>query len=136
MAKLGEPDAEAPGGTAIGSSSRPRLGLPERSDARQRLRRSLELHRDRTAPQASGRVPSAGAPTPSPLESVVGRDAFLRYEAALARLRPRDREAVLGRMELHWSYAELARALGVSSEETARAVVTRALGRLVEAMGG
>lgn len=69
-----------------------------------------------------------------PLEFVLGREAVRRYEAALGRLRPRDRQAVLGRIELQWSYGELAEALGVRTAETARASVIRALGRLVEAM--
>lgn len=69
-----------------------------------------------------------------PLEFALGREAVRRYEAALDRLRPRDRQAVLGRIELQLSYGELAEALGVRTAETARASVTRALGRLVEAM--
>jgi serine/threonine-protein kinase len=50
---------------------------------------------------------------------------------ALARLRPRDREAVLGRIELQWRYEQLAEALGVATPQAARAVVVRAIGRLV-----
>jgi serine/threonine-protein kinase len=63
----------------------------------------------------------------------VGQEAVRRYEDALARLRPRDREAVLGRIELHWPYEQLAEALGVTSPTVARGVVVRAIWRLVEA---
>ena len=70
----------------------------------------------------------------SPLDSAVGCGAARRYEAALARLRPRDREIVRGRVELQWSSEELAARLGVIRATTARAAVTRALRRLIEAM--
>jgi DNA-directed RNA polymerase specialized sigma24 family protein len=70
----------------------------------------------------------------SSLDLVVGREAVRRYEVALGRLRPRDREAVLGRIELQWPYEQLAEALGVVSPAAARAAVIRAIGRLVEAM--
>src|SRR5512134_938161 len=56
----------------------------------------------------------------SPLELAVGRDAARRYEAALARLGPRDRAVVRGRIELQWSYRKLAEALGMTTA-TARA---------------
>jgi DNA-directed RNA polymerase specialized sigma24 family protein len=70
----------------------------------------------------------------SPLDSAVGCEAVRRYEAALATLTPRDRVVVRGRIELQWSYDELAEAIGVIRATTARAAVTRALGRLIEAM--
>jgi DNA-directed RNA polymerase specialized sigma24 family protein len=71
---------------------------------------------------------------PSAPESAVGRDAFERYETALARLRGRDQRAIRGRIEEQRSYAALAEPLGVENADAARAVVTRALGRLVEEM--
>jgi hypothetical protein len=43
--------------------------------------------------------------------------------------------AVLGRIELQWPYDHIAEALGLATSATARAVVIRAIGRLVEAMG-
>ena len=70
----------------------------------------------------------------SPLDSAVGCGAVRRYEAALAKLRPRDREIVRGRVELQWSSEELAARLGVIRATTARAAVTRALRRLIEMM--
>jgi serine/threonine-protein kinase len=69
----------------------------------------------------------------SPLDRAVGREAARRYEVALAGLRRRDRDAVLGRIELGWPYGQLAEALGVATTSAARAVVIRAIGRLVEA---
>jgi hypothetical protein len=71
---------------------------------------------------------------PSPPEAAVGLEAFERYEAALGRLRGRDRRAIRGRIEEQMPYAALAQALNVESADAARAVVTRALGRLVKGM--
>ncbi len=57
-----------------------------------------------------------------------------QYEAALARLKPEEREAVITRLELGLTYQEVADALGKPSWGAARNVVVRALGRLVEEM--
>jgi RNA polymerase sigma-70 factor (ECF subfamily) len=70
--------------------------------------------------------------TPSPLEHAIGREGIERYEQALARLRPADREAIVARMELQQSYEEVAAVLDKPSADAARVAVTRALARLVE----
>jgi RNA polymerase sigma-70 factor (ECF subfamily) len=71
---------------------------------------------------------------PSPLEHVVGREGLQRYEAALARLSPADREAIVARIELQQSYEEVAIALDLADPEAARAAVRGALARLIDAM--
>jgi RNA polymerase sigma-70 factor (ECF subfamily) len=38
----------------------------------------------------------------SPLDIAIGREGVARYEAALQRLRPTDREAIVGRLELQY----------------------------------
>ena len=48
----------------------------------------------------------------SPLETAIGREELARYEAALERLRPEDREAIVARIEMGYDYVELAEALG------------------------
>lgn len=73
---------------------------------------------------------------PSPLDEAVGRETLERYEAALLRLDPDEREAVIGRVELGLSHAELAEALGKSSPDAARMAVARALVRLTREMSG
>ena len=73
-------------------------------------------------------------PGPSPLEEAIGSDVAERYEAALARLRPEEREAVVARIELGQSYDEVAEALGKSSADAARMAVSRALVRLAKEM--
>jgi RNA polymerase sigma factor (sigma-70 family) len=71
---------------------------------------------------------------PSPLEQVIGREGFERYEAALAKLRPVDREAIIARVELQQSYEEVALALQKPSANAARVAVARAVQNLVKAM--
>lgn len=39
-------------------------------------------------------------PGPSPLEQTAGRETLARYEAALARLKPEEREAIIARVEM------------------------------------
>jgi RNA polymerase sigma factor (sigma-70 family) len=70
----------------------------------------------------------------SPLEAAIGREGVERYEAALARLRPEEREMVIARVELGLSYPEIAVSAGRSSANAARMAVVRALVRLSEAM--
>jgi RNA polymerase sigma-70 factor (ECF subfamily) len=72
--------------------------------------------------------------SPSPLDAAVGQETLERYEAALLRLDPDEREAVIGRVELGLSHAELAEALGKASPDAARMAVARALVRLTREM--
>ena len=70
----------------------------------------------------------------SPLEEAMGREAFERYQAALTRLRPEEREAIIARVEMDYSYAELAEILGKPTPDAARKAAQRALLRLAEEM--
>jgi RNA polymerase sigma-70 factor (ECF subfamily) len=70
----------------------------------------------------------------SPLDQVIGLETFERYEAALARLTPNEREAIIGRVELGHTYEELAATLEKPSADAARMAVARALVRLAEEM--
>ena len=72
----------------------------------------------------------------SPLEQAIGAETVARYEAALGRLEPEDRELVIGRIELGLTYVELATASGKPSPDAARMAVGRALVRLAAEMGG
>jgi len=71
----------------------------------------------------------------SPIEEVVGHETLERYEAALARLKPVEREAIVARVEMGLEYAEIAEALGKPSAEAARVTCSRALARLAKEMG-
>ena len=69
---------------------------------------------------------------PSPLESAIGKDALRRYEAALERLKPHDRELVIARVELGFSAAEIAAEFGKPTAAAAHMAVSRALVKLAE----
>ncbi len=77
---------------------------------------------------------SKRSPDPSPLEHAIGQEALERYEAALARLRPDDREAIVVRIEMGLPYTEVAEALGKPSIAAAHMAVSRALVRLAQEM--
>jgi RNA polymerase sigma-70 factor (ECF subfamily) len=72
----------------------------------------------------------------TPLELAIGQEALERYEAALTRLRPEEREAIIARVEMGLSYQEIAEALGKPTPEAARMAVSRALVRLAREMEG
>ena len=71
---------------------------------------------------------------PSPLEQLVGRETIERYESALRRLDAGQREAVILKVEMGYSNAELAEALGRPSADAARVFTARAIAQLAEAM--
>jgi RNA polymerase sigma-70 factor (ECF subfamily) len=101
--------------------------------------RQAVLNRIRDEARRFGRRPapvelteSTPADGASPLDVAIGRQGVERYEAALQRLRPGDREAIIGRIELQHDYQELAVILGKPNANAARVAVTRALARLIE----
>jgi RNA polymerase sigma-70 factor (ECF subfamily) len=94
-----------------------------------------EIRRVRRRPLAVELGDGHCDPGPSPLERAIGSEGFERYEAALARVKPADREAIIARLELQQSYEEVAVALGKPNANAARVAVTRALARLVTELG-
>jgi RNA polymerase sigma-70 factor (ECF subfamily) len=70
----------------------------------------------------------------SPLEAAIGQETLARYERALAMLSAAEREAIIGRVEMGYSYEELADALGKPTSEAARKAARRALVRLAQEM--
>ena len=69
----------------------------------------------------------------SALERAIGLERLERYEAALARLRPIDREAIVARVEMGCTYDEMAVMLDLPSADAARKAAQRALVRLAAA---
>lgn len=69
-----------------------------------------------------------------PEEEIVGREKLQRYEAALARLEPHERQAVVMRVEMGCSYEHVADSIGKPSPGAARMTVCRALVRLAREM--
>jgi RNA polymerase sigma-70 factor (ECF subfamily) len=74
------------------------------------------------------------APAISPLEAAIGRNALDRYEHALARLKAEDREAVILRIELGYSYEEIAEMMSKPSLGATRKMLERAIVRLAAEM--
>lgn len=103
---------------------------------RQALMNSIryELRRYQRRPPAAALDSGVGDSAASPLDQAIGRETAARYEAALERLRPEDREAIIARVEMGYSYEHLAEALGKPSAEAARKAARRALIRLAAEM--
>ena len=93
-----------------------------------------ELRRKGRTPEFVGADELDLAAAGSPLEDAIGREALQRYCLALTRLRPEDREAVVARVEMNCSYADLAVMLDKPTADAARKATQRALLRLAEAM--
>jgi RNA polymerase sigma-70 factor (ECF subfamily) len=97
-----------------------------------RIRDELRRAGRRPAPAAfDGSEEDGGL---SPLDHAIGPEAVERYERSLAQLNPRDREAVIARIELGFDYDELNSLLGTPSVDAARKAAERALVRLAVEM--
>ena len=97
---------------------------------RDRLRRATR-RLNVVLPEAPVRFSADAAPQH---RALVDRETWGRYLGGLEHLKDRDRRLIVGRAELGYSYRQLAAMEGLSSAETARKVVGRALRRLVDAM--
>ena len=93
-----------------------------------------EIRRTKRSPAATELDENASDRGASPLETAIIAEALERYEAALARLRPEEREAIVARVEMDGSYQQVAEAIGKPSADAARMAVSRALLRLAEEM--
>ena len=94
-----------------------------------------ELRKVPHRPGRAGVDPEHRDEGPSPLDLAIGAEVVARYDAALEQLRPDEREMVIARLEMGFTYAEIAEAVGKPSANAARMAVARALIRLAEAMG-
>jgi len=93
-----------------------------------------EVRRHQRQPQRADLDENAPAAEASPLQDAIGHEAVERYEAALARLRADDRDAIIARIELDHGYEQVATDLGKPSAAAARMAVGRALVRLAAEM--
>jgi RNA polymerase sigma-70 factor (ECF subfamily) len=93
-----------------------------------------EVRRQQRQPAMAEIDDDAPASAASPLDEAIGHEAVERFEHALARLRPEDRQAIVARIELDHSYEQVANDLGKPSAAAARMAVGRALVRLAEEM--
>ena len=71
---------------------------------------------------------------PSPLEMAIGKETLAKYDEAMLTLSEQHQEAVMLRVEMGFSYEEIARSLGSRSANAARMTVARALVRLAGSM--
>jgi RNA polymerase sigma factor (sigma-70 family) len=93
-----------------------------------------ELRRKGRRPDATDVDGKELAVVGTPLEEAIGREAVERYERALQRLKPDERELIIARVEMEYTYEELAQVLGKPTSEAARKAAQRALVRLAEEM--
>jgi RNA polymerase sigma-70 factor, ECF subfamily len=115
---------------------------PRRRDAlraylRQAIRNRVTDELRRTA-RRPPHVPVEGADVTggtSPLAVLLNAERGEHVRRALAGLRPEERELVVARLELGFSYAQISLATGRPSADAARMAVRRALLRLAEEMG-
>jgi RNA polymerase sigma factor (sigma-70 family) len=114
---------------------------PRHVGALQAYLRQSVLNRIRNELRRKGRQPHATdldgievENADSPLEQAIGQEAVERYEGALQRLKPEEREAIIARVEMGYSFEELAEALGKPTPDAARKTAHRALVRLAEEM--
>ena len=70
----------------------------------------------------------------SPLDLAIGQETLERYEAALERLRPEERDLIIARIEMGLPHAEIAMMFDKPSVAAVHMAVSRALIRLAEEM--
>jgi RNA polymerase sigma-70 factor (ECF subfamily) len=113
---------------------------PRHEGAFQGFLRQIMLNRVRDEVRSARRRPTVEledehfADDPSPVEHAIGREALERYEAALQRLKPQERELIVARCELDFSNDEIAALFDKPTSAAARVAVGRALVRLAEEM--
>jgi RNA polymerase sigma factor (sigma-70 family) len=93
-----------------------------------------EIRRRHRTPAIGALDPTIAAEGQSPLDSAIGAETMAKYDRALDRLEPETREAVIARIEMGCSYAEIAELMDKPSADAARMTVSRALVRLAEEM--
>ena len=93
------------------------------------LRRSDLRNR---AGEVTGDEPDASQP--SPLALAITAQEQERYRSALARLKAEDQTLIVGRLELGYTYEQLALVASKPSPDAARVGLRRAVARLAEEM--
>jgi RNA polymerase sigma-70 factor (ECF subfamily) len=112
---------------------------PRREGAFLAYLRTILLNQIRDRVRGAGRRPTPESLSENlpdgardPLQLLISKQIYETYEAALPQLTDLQREAFLLRMELRFSHAEIAEAIGVPSAGAARKHVVRAMVRLAE----
>ena len=95
--------------------------------------RDIARHYQRTGPADPLDTDIAGNEH-SPLDLAIGHETLERYEAALDRLRPEEKELIIARIEMGLPHAEIAAMFEKPSVAAVHMAVSRALVRLAEEM--
>jgi len=99
------------------------------------LNRIRDIARQHRRRGPSGPLDSAIiASEASPLDLAIGSETLARYDAALERLRPEDRELIIARIEMGLQYSEIATMFEKPSIAAVHMAVSRALIKLAEEM--
>ncbi len=114
---------------------------PRREGAFLAYLRTILLNEIRAALRRVDHGPSLGAlpedlrdTRPSPLADAIGAQVVETYETALTTLTEDQRQAVVLRVEMGYTYEQMAEAMDRPSADAARKLVVRALARLSEKM--
>jgi RNA polymerase sigma-70 factor (ECF subfamily) len=114
---------------------------PRGSEALQAYLREAVRNRIRDEIRRASRQPTGGTIDsarstldPSPFDEVAESEARARYRAALLRLGEEERELVVSRLELHYTYEQIALISDRATANAARVAVRRAVVRLAAEM--
>jgi len=95
-----------------------------------------ELRRLSRRPQPLTLVDEHPCDSMSPQEAAIQAETYQRYREALPRLRAKDRALVIARIELQWSYPEIAVHFRLATDAAARMATKRALRRFIVELNG
>ena len=97
-----------------------------------------ELRRGERRPRPAGEPDMESVPSSdvSPLDHAITGENGERYRRALADMSPEEQELIVGRLELGFSYEQIALATGRAHPDAARMAIKRALLRLARAIDG
>jgi RNA polymerase sigma-70 factor, ECF subfamily len=91
-----------------------------------------EIRRVGRRPETLELVAEPTSDDTSPLEVAIREEAYERYRFAIGKLRSRDREMVVARVEMQWGVDQIAERFRMPSLDAARVAVSRALKRLTD----
>ena len=91
-----------------------------------------EIRKHSRRPSQAPLGPDAPDNGSSPLDDAIGREVVERYERELLCLTDEVREAVIMKVEMGYSYPEIAAAQGIDKPNTVRMRVERALAKMAE----
>jgi RNA polymerase sigma factor (sigma-70 family) len=107
-----------------------------RQAIRNRVRDELRRGGRRPRPAEDPDMESFASGDVSPLDHAIRGENAERYRRALSAMTPEEQELIVGRLELGFSYEQIALATGRAHPDAARMAIKRALLRLASALDG